>query len=111
MRVIFFAGLGADPATCFFFEGLGTTDVEVDVGGFEAPGFDDGGFDADGADAGGLDAEVCAAAGENPAEHMKTNISAKRKKLRRTTTTLIIAENCYPGERRCLLRDCESVPD
>jgi hypothetical protein len=111
VRVIFFGDLGADAATCIFFEGLGTTDVEVDVGGFEAAGFDDGGLDADAVDAGGLDAEVCAAAGDDPAKHMETNISAKRKKLRRTTTTLIIAENCYPGERRCLLRDCESVPD
>jgi hypothetical protein len=102
--VIFFAGLGADAATCFFFEGVETAEVE-------AGSFDDGGFDADGVEAGGLDAGVCAAAGDDPAEHTQANISAKRKKLRRTTTTLIIAENCCPGERRCLLRDCESVPD
>ena len=104
MRVIFFAGLCGDAETCFFFE-------EVEAEEVEAGSFDDGGFDAGGVDAEGLGAGVCAAAGENPAEHIKTNISAKREKLRRTTTTLIIAENCCPGERRCLLRDCESVPD
>ena len=111
MRVIFLAGLDEDAATCFFFEGLGAVEGVADVAGFEAAGFADGGFDADGVDAVGLDAEVCAAAGDDPAGHMKTNISAKRKKLRRTTTTLIIVENCCPGEKRRLLRDCESVPD
>jgi hypothetical protein len=108
VRLIFFAGLGADAETGFFFAGVEAAEVDAD-------GFDAGDFGVDEVDAAGLVSEVCAAAGKNPAEHMKTNISAKRKKLRRTTTTLnyllIIVENCCPGEKHCLLRDCESVPD
>jgi len=88
VRTIFLAGLDGAAETCFFFDGLGAVEGVADVAGFEVAGFGDGGFDADGVDAGGLDAEVCAAAGDDPAGHMKTNISAKRKKLRRTTTTL-----------------------
>jgi hypothetical protein len=111
--MIFFAGLREGAAACFFFVGVEAAEVDAD-------GFDAGDFGADGGGAAGLESEVCAAAGDDPAEHMRANISAKRKKLRRTTTTLsyrliiyrlIIAENCCPGEKRRLPRDCESVPD
>ena len=77
-----------DAETGFFFGDDGTSPPCPP----EERGAKDGAPEVDwgggGADAGGLESEVCAAAGENPAEHTRTHINVKRKNLRRTTTTL-----------------------
>ena len=57
----------------------GAPEVDLGAGDCDSTGF-----------CGGLDGalEVCAAAGDNPAEHTTIEASAKRKNLRNPTTTL-----------------------